>query len=119
MTGTISMQHDSKWWATWNVGGRPLKVWARGDTELEALQHLDAHVSVTPIQLAPEHVVATLELGANAYAAHDDLRTVIAVGSTVSEAVDLLDLHVPVPEPTDKPPAGTPPKLEKKPLPPV
>lgn len=28
-------------------------------------------------------------------------------------------LHVPVPEPSDRPEAGTPPKLEKRPLPPV
>jgi len=29
------------------------------------------------------------------------------------------DLHVPVPEPSDTPEPGTPPKIEPKPLPPV
>lgn len=117
----VTRTNDDEVWAAYTNDGELLPVWARGASGTEAIASLAVNVHPDGIASPPaleDLFVAVLLENDYGYAAHSANRGVIATGPTADAAVELVRLHVPVPQPTGGSSGDKPPKLEKEPLPP-
>jgi len=117
MTNIISRQNDGAWWSTYDDG---IMVWASGDTVAESDALLIELVPQPYEGGDPTEAHQVIEGGGGTgYSAWDSDQRVVVTGQDADTAEAVLMTHVPVPQPTEQTGDERPPKLEKKPLPPV